>query len=609
MSAIIEDPDSQIQVFIDSMTNFSVVAGAGSGKTGSLVKALNYIYASYGPQMLATGQKVACITYTNAAVAVIKKRTNLNELFMVSTIHGFMWNQISTYQEDIRYAIKGHILPQRIEKKQEKTRGNSKAAIKARAQVARLSHALTVIEDTPSFHYNESGYSDFSKGDLGHDDIIDIASTLIINNKSLRRIIGQRFPYIFIDEAQDTFPNVIEAFNNISKNVGLPITGYFGDPVQQIYEKRAGNFQGPPGSSTIEKKINYRCSTEVINLLNAIRPELQQDPGLDNAKGSVELLLISTEKGEGERNTYSLRQLQKNVLSFDRALAFFGWQNDNDVKQLYLTRQMIALRLGFSKLNKLFTGPYSSQNSEDAFKEGTHYLIAPFISTLIPLLQHFENDNWAAISTLLREKSPALNPEGKNKNRSLREVSSEIKKCITDLTYLWKTGNTREVLRFARNNDLIQSNERLDEQLSRPPRAEDYEDEIHFLDKGDWLCDEFFNLSCEELPHFHKFISNMTAYSTQHGVKGDEFPKVLVVFDDTEANWNQYSFSKLFTPLTSGQEPTENQKTKTYNLAYVCFSRAAKDLKIILFTNNPESAKKEILSNQLLPTSSIKILN
>lgn len=247
------EPDVHIRKLIDSKSSFSVVAGAGSGKTGSLVKALNYINITYGPQMQASGQKVACITYTNAAVTVIKKRTNLNELFMVSTIHGFMWNQVSTYQEDIRLTIKEHIIPQRIEKKQEKIKGNSKEAIKAREQIERLSNALASIDQTPSFQYNESGHSDFIKGHLGHDDIIDIASSLISNNKSLQKIIGQRFPYIFIDEAQDTFPHVITAFNSISEGVGLPLTGYFGDPIQQIYEKRAGNFEGPSGSLTIEK--------------------------------------------------------------------------------------------------------------------------------------------------------------------------------------------------------------------------------------------------------------------------------------------------------------------------------------------------------------------
>ena len=50
---------------------------------------------------------------------------------------------------------------------------------------------------------------------------------------------------------------------------GLPIVGYFGDPMQQIYDKRAGNFIGPPGSVQITKVENYRCSRSVIDLLNA----------------------------------------------------------------------------------------------------------------------------------------------------------------------------------------------------------------------------------------------------------------------------------------------------------------------------------------------------
>lgn len=601
-------PDEQILSCINSHTNFSVIAGAGSGKTGSLIKALNHISKSFGPNMMASGQKAACITYTNAAVNVIKKRTNLNELFLISTIHGFMWSQISGYQEDIKKSIKDNIIPARIEKKQQKNVGNSKEAKKARAQIDRLTLALTEIEQTTSFQYSENGNSDFAKGQLDHDDIIDISSDMIINNRSLQKIIGQRFPYIFIDEAQDTFRQVINAFNIISEQPGLPIIGYFGDPIQQIYEKRAGDFQAPPGSLTIKKKINYRCSIEVIKVLNAMRPQLKQDPGPDNDQGSVELILIKSEKGEGERNTYSLRQLQDNLANFDKALETAGWLDDKEIKQLFLTRQMIALRLGFAKLNKLFTGPYSSQKSEDAYKDGTHYLISPFISTLIPLVQHFRNNNWTAISTLLRDNSPALDPAGKNKNRSLKDVSNNIKECVTQLVNLWNTETTLEVLRFAQRHDLFQSTERLDDQLSRLPRSEVFDDEIHYMDKGDWLCDAFFTFTCEELPAFFNFISKMTPYSTQHGVKGDEFSRVLVVFDDTEANWNQYSFSKLFTPQTSGREPTDGQKIKSYNLSYVCFSRAEKDLKVLFFTNNPKQAEQEIINSGIFSSATIKVL-
>jgi len=99
----------------------------------------------------------------------------------------------------------------------------------------------------------------------------------------------------------------------------------------------------------------------------------------------------------------------------------------------------------------------------------------------------------------------------------------------------------------------------------------------------------------------------LTPYSTQHGVKGDEFEKVLVVFDDTEANWNNYSFRRSLTPTTEGKEPTEGQKKKSHNLAYVCFSRAMQDLRIIMFTENPAAAKQELIDKKLFKDEQITI--
>jgi DNA helicase-2/ATP-dependent DNA helicase PcrA len=90
-------------------------------------------------------------------------------------------------------------------------------------------------------------------------------------------------------------------------------------------------------------------------------------------------------------------------------------------------------------------------------------------------------------------------------------------------------------------------------------------------------------------------------------VKGDEFKKVLVVFDDTEANLNLYSFSRLLTPTTAGKEPTDGQRQKSLNLAYVCFSRAEVDLRIILFTKYPSKAKQELIDKGLFSDGQISI--
>jgi DNA helicase-2/ATP-dependent DNA helicase PcrA len=113
-------------------------------------------------------------------------------------------------------------------------------------------------------------------------------------------------------------------------------------------------------------------------------------------------------------------------------------------------------------------------------------------------------------------------------------------------------------------------------------------------DRGDWLADSFLAMSTTELQSFCDFILGQTVYSTQHGVKGEQYPNVMVVFDDLEAAWNQYSFTKLLTPQTAG-EPTEGQRERGRKLAYVCFSRARENLRILLFTPDTTAARQELI--------------
>jgi DNA helicase-2/ATP-dependent DNA helicase PcrA len=82
----------------------------------------------------------------------------------------------------------------------------------------------------------------------------------------------------------------------------------------------------------------------------------------------------------------------------------------------------------------------------------------------------------------------------------------------------------------------------------------------------------------------------------------------LVVYDDVEAAWNQYSFSKTLTPLTAG-EPSDRQRSVTQKLAYVSFSRAKEDLRVVLFTADPEGARAELIGSKLLVPDQIRIVN
>ena len=142
--------------------------------------------------------------------------------------------------------------------------------------------------------------------------------------------------------------------------------------------------------------------------------------------------------------------------------------------------------------------------------------------------------------------------------------------------------------------------------MDRPLRAEEYDPDLHSGDKGDWLVDAFLKMPTMEIAPFVAFVSENTPLSTQHGVKGEEYKDVLVVFDDIEAAWNNYSFTKTLTPNTSGA-PTDGQYDRSRKLAYVCFSRAEENLRILLFTPDPEAAKKELISNELFEETQISI--
>lgn len=82
--------------------SFFLFAGAGSGKTYSLVTLLKKIHNSIGKNLLLQGKNVAVITYTNAATDEIINRLDYSPVFHISTIHSFLWDVIKYYQTDIK---------------------------------------------------------------------------------------------------------------------------------------------------------------------------------------------------------------------------------------------------------------------------------------------------------------------------------------------------------------------------------------------------------------------------------------------------------------------------------------------------------------------------
>lgn len=89
---------TQIMQHIHNGHHFLLSGGAGSGKTHTLVEVIKHIISEYPASL------IACITYTNAAVQEIDNRVNHNNL-RVSTIHDFLWDCISNFQEELRDSL------------------------------------------------------------------------------------------------------------------------------------------------------------------------------------------------------------------------------------------------------------------------------------------------------------------------------------------------------------------------------------------------------------------------------------------------------------------------------------------------------------------------
>src|SRR3954449_6090772 len=115
MTSRLDSPDTEADREIreildqDRLIGFTVVAGAGSGKTTSLVKALAHVTRTRGPSLLAKTQRVACITYTEIAAREIHEEIGNDPLASVSTIHSFLWSLAKPFQKDISAWVSARI--------------------------------------------------------------------------------------------------------------------------------------------------------------------------------------------------------------------------------------------------------------------------------------------------------------------------------------------------------------------------------------------------------------------------------------------------------------------------------------------------------------------
>ncbi len=615
------DADRHLRDCLNQRTpgNFVMVAGAGSGKTTSLVKALDHLARSRGADLRHHGQQIACITYTEIAVGEIRGDVGNAPLFHVSTIHSFIWTIVHSFQGDVREWVTGRINEKIAEADAKLAKPGTRANTRERLarDVERYQSQLADLSRVKRFTYGTG--SNYAKGTLGHDDILKIGPELISERPLLRKLISRRFPYIFVDESQDTNPTVVDALRQIAEMVGEQFClGFFGDPMQKIYTSGAGAIATSADWTVITKPENFRCPISVLRVINRVRAEddrLEQIRGrtsecngaVEPVEGTARLFIIQADARRNERLTQVRQWLSR---SNDDPL----WESDADeadVRVLVLVHRMAARRLGFADIYAALNDN-GATSLKDGLLDGTAWVLRPFMTNLLPLVLAARDGADFNVIAALRSNCPLLTSErllGQNAVELLLRLKSDVDRLVEMLS-----GESnhliRDVLAFVRDEELADLDERFLSFLAEPPVGEADETEPEAV-----AVRAFLKCPAAQLWGYRTYVEDQSPFATQQGIKGAEFQRVLVVLDDEESQYNLFSYGKYFglEPLSDkDQENIHDQVDsvvdRTRRLFYVCCSRAVQDLAVVLFVPNVRVATDVLVARGLFDRNDVHTL-
>lgn len=533
--------DEQIIDAIKSGISFRVEAGAGSGKTYSLNKVIEWIQANKWSEYNKKKQNVVCITYTNAAVDVISKRLEKDTFILPSTIHSFAWSAISQYQSALINIVSSD------ESLQPKEGDFSK---------------IEEIKYTLGHRYQENGVLY-----LYHDDVIVLFNALLDNVK-FRKIFSNKYPLILIDEYQDSFQSIIDRFieHFISKGEG-PQFGFFGDSWQTIYQSnKACGLIDHENIKEIKKGSNFRSAPKIVDMLNYIRPDLPQRSAINDFEGEITVITCDDYSGPRrtdrnfkddipaeefqERIEKTVEEIKKNIIGEDESL-----------KVLMITHRVLAAQQGYDKLLSIISD--GLRDKEDVF-------LLFFMNMVEPVYKALDTNNMQLLFDTLRVKRyPITKKAEKAQWRALQEQLS-----------INRTKTSIDVLRTVFESEL----------LPIPQQIQGYYD-LYNRAPETVYCNttikEFLDLEYEQFLAAINFLYPETEFSTEHGVKGEEYDNVVFVISK---GWNLYQF-ETYAPMIINGYPADKESSfvRNRNLFYVSCSRPRK--RLFLFVSVPVSSE------------------
>jgi DNA helicase II / ATP-dependent DNA helicase PcrA len=609
--------------------SFFLFAGAGSGKTRTLIEVLRRLTglvpghepgSDLARRLRARGQAIRVITYTKNATAIVQSRLGMNTLTKVSTIHSFAWDLVQGFDDDIRECLLALNAEKRQEVEQEASARRKGATARDTEKLRDLVTAADAIRVAKRFVYNPDRNT-FGAGALQHDDVLSLAARLLLKTSALARILADRHPIILVDESQDTMVRVVDCLRELVQRGTLPLTlGLLGDHRQRVY------FDGHPDlSSAIPSewprpalKMNHRSRARIVEFINRVW-EAEVEGRTQTAAGGRQFARAERTGGVVRCYVGDAKLPAHDKIAVERACALRmadasgtqAWRDHEfGYRVLALEHKLAARRAGFLHVwNALEaidkTGVRQVGDAPDGSDAGPAF-IRVFMRELAALAACVDGgrvDEFAALEVLRRFgaldgiSNPLHDPRRRLEriaaavrafsgvlaagNPTLRDLAASI--CEHDLFELH--GDLKLALKLATCE-------------SSPPGAGD----ASSSSTTEW--ENILDVRWDQLLLYRRYLAGGTRFGTHQGVKGSEYEHVMVIMDDEDAGGHMFSYDKLLGAERLSKTDRENEAARkdtvidrTLRLLYVTCSRARDSLALVYWSRNPATAKSKIAAS------------
>lgn len=519
---------------INENISFVLEAGAGAGKTHLLMETLNYIQNEFTHSKILS-PSILCITYTNVAKNEIRERTKYIQGIKIYTLHEFLWDFLKQFQLELKRIIidmieeeKCKIIDQvgKAEKLIEKPRKNTNVEQK-KLELEKNKAKLEKYNNCKINKIRYEGYRALYKGVISHNDILNI-SMRFLRESTFANLFINEFTHIFIDEFQDTNKDILlQLMNTIKehKKDKYLVIGLFGDRMQQIYSGQALDIDyNYYQYEVIPKLDNYRSCKEIILSNNILRNDgLHQEHKNPDIKFEKLEFIFNVNKDD----TYLKQHLGGNL---------------EDYQRLFLNHREIAEELGFINISRAFNEEYKNLTNDKLLKKEDNF-VDFLMRKVLPMAADYLSGNHQLLLKNLNRDSFKL--------EELASLNIELNNIIKSENQL------RAVLEGLVDKNIL-SNQKISGIIK----------EYAELNKTEFI-DRLLNIPLQEYLNLYRQINNETRLQTLHGVKGDEFDKVIINIRHQQS-WNQYNFDSLF---IEGVNDTVSNKN-AHKLFYVACTRA-----------------------------------